>query len=117
MAEFYPADPDGGVPVAYLWSRSIPCPNCGGQMPLIRQYWLARKDKKKVALEPVLDRANNRVDFKVVEGPGVTGDPSQATTSRGDTKCLLCQQVVKASDVRQAARNGRMGATLNRGNT
>ena len=28
LAEFYPADPDGRVPVAYIWSRTIPCPSC-----------------------------------------------------------------------------------------
>ena len=28
LAEFYPPDPDGSVPVAYLWSRTIPCPSC-----------------------------------------------------------------------------------------
>ena len=110
LAEFYPPDADGSMPVAYLWSRTVPCPNCKAEMPLIRQYWLARKDKEKVALQPVLDRANNRVDFKVVEGPDVSGDPAEATTSRGDTVCLLCQQVVKAEYVRQAGRDERMKA-------
>ena len=110
LAEFYPPDPDGSVPVAYLWSRTIPCPNCNAEMPLIRQYWLARKDKRKVALEPVIDRENNRVDFKVVEGPDVTGDPAEATTTRGDTRCLLCGQVVKAAQVHEAGRKGQMNA-------
>ena len=112
LAEFYPLDPDGSIPVAYLWSRTIPCPSCHAEMPLIRKYWLARKDKKKVALEPVLDRENNRVDFKVVEGPNVTGNPTEATTSGGDTKCLLCGQVVKAANVRQAGIAGLMSSTL-----
>ena len=112
LAEFYPPDPDGSVPVAYLWSRTIPCPSCSAEMPLIRQYWLARKDKKKVALEPVIDRENNRVDFKVVEGPNVTGNPAEATTSRGDTRCLLCGQVVKAAQVHDAGRAGDMSARL-----
>jgi putative DNA methylase len=98
--------------VAYLWSRTVPCPNCGAQMPLIRQYWLARKDKKKIALEPVLDHGSKRVDFKIVEGLNVAGDPGEATTSRGDTVCLLCRQVVKAENVRQAGRDGEMGAML-----
>ena len=112
LAEFYPPDPDGSVPVAYLWSRTIPCPNCDAEMPLIRQYWLARKDRKKVALEPVIDRESNRVDFKVVEGPDVTGDPAEATTSRGDTRCLLCGQVVKGAQVRQAGLEGKFSATI-----
>jgi putative DNA methylase len=112
LAEFYPQDPDGSVPVAYLWSRTVPCPNCGAEMPLIRQYWLARTDKKKVALRPVLDLKHKRVDFDVVEGANVTGDPGEATTSRGDTLCLLCNQVVKAAYVHEAGRRGEMGARL-----
>ena len=112
LAEFYPPDPDGSVPVAYLWSRTIPCPSCRAEMPLIRQYWLAHKDKKKVALEPVLNMDNNRVDFKVVAGLNVTGDPAEGTTSRGDTKCLLCGQVVKAAQVHEAGRAGDMAAKL-----
>ena len=110
LAEFYPPDPDGSVPVAYLWSRTIPCPSCHAEMPLIRQYWLARKDRKKVALEPVIDHDNKQVDFKVVEGSNVTGNPAEATTSRGDTRCLLCGQVVKAAQVHEAGRKGQMSA-------
>ena len=112
LAEFYPSDADGSAPVAYLWSRTVPCPNCDAEMPLIRQYWLARKPKKKVALQPVIDRDNNRVDFEVVEGPDVTGNPALATTSRGDTKCLLCGQVVKAAQVHDAGQAGVMDARL-----
>ena len=96
--------------MAYLWSRTVPCPSCHAEMPLIRQYWLARKDKKKVALEPVLDQENHRVDFRVVEGPGVTGNPAEATTSRGDTKCLLCGQVVKAAQIHDFGRAGEISA-------
>ena len=81
-------------------------------MPLIRQYWLARKDKKRVALAPVIDRENQRVDFKVVEGPDITGNPAEATTTRGDTRCLLCGQVVKAAQVHDAGRAGNMSARI-----
>src|SRR5215218_9177643 len=94
LARFYLPDPDGSVPVAYLWSRTVPCPNCGAEMPLIRQYWLARGDRRNVALEPVIDYSSRTVDFKVVEGLKVSGDPAEATTSRGDTLCLVCRQVV-----------------------
>ena len=112
LAALYPPDPDGGVPVAYLWSRTIPCPSCRAEMPLIRQYWLARKEKKKVALEPVIDEREGHVDFRVVEGPEVTGSPERATTSRGDTRCLVCGQVVKAAQVKEAGAAGKMSAAM-----
>jgi len=109
LAPYYPPDPDGSVPVAYLWSRTVPCPNCGAEMPLIRQYWLARKDKKQVALDPVVDHANKRVGFRIVEGAHVQGDPGEATTSRGDTICLVCHQVAKAEYVQEYGRSGGLG--------
>ncbi|NJR57253.1 MAG: DUF1156 domain-containing protein [Acaryochloris sp. CRU_2_0] len=33
------------TPVAYLWTRTVKCPNpaCGAQVPLVRQTWLCKK--------------------------------------------------------------------------
>ena len=112
LAEFYPRDPDGSIPVAYLWSRTVPCPNCDAEMPLIRQYWLTRKSNRRVALEPLVDRAQGKVEFRIVEGNEISGDPGQATTRRGDTRCLSCEQVVKASQVHSLGLDGKLGAKL-----
>jgi adenine-specific DNA methylase len=40
LAEFYPADPDGAKPIAYLWARTVRCesPNCGAEIPLMRSF-------------------------------------------------------------------------------
>jgi putative DNA methylase len=45
LAEFYPKDPDGARPIAYLWARTINCeaPNCGAEIPLIRSFILRKK--------------------------------------------------------------------------
>ncbi|MHC1565377.1 MAG: DUF1156 domain-containing protein, partial [Candidatus Syntropharchaeales archaeon] len=42
IGRFYPEEPDGSIPVGYIWARTIPCqnPDCNAQIPLIRQYWL-----------------------------------------------------------------------------
>ena len=107
LAELYPSDPDGSVPVAYLWCRTIPCPNCGAKMPLIRQYWLEKK-KREVALEPTLDYTKGSVGFEVVEGASIKGNPTRATISRVDARCLFCEQVVKADQVHDLGRAGLM---------
>ena len=51
LAEFYPPDPDGSVPIAYLWARTVKCPNpaCAATVPLIRQTWLCKRKDRKVA--------------------------------------------------------------------
>ncbi|MFQ5614546.1 MAG: DUF1156 domain-containing protein, partial [Anaerolineae bacterium] len=40
--------------VGYLWARTVTCPNpgCRAEMPLVRQWWLARTSKRKIALKP-----------------------------------------------------------------
>ncbi|MCX7973698.1 MAG: DUF1156 domain-containing protein, partial [Candidatus Aminicenantes bacterium] len=54
IGRFYPPDEDGYIPVGYIWARTIPCQNpaCGAEIPLMRQYWLAKKIGKQVALFP-----------------------------------------------------------------
>jgi len=55
LAEFYPKDPDGATPIAYLWARTIQCegPGCGAEVPLIRSLWLAKKANRSVVMQLV----------------------------------------------------------------
>lgn len=55
IGRFYPADKDGSIPVGYYWMRTIPCqnPSCEAEIPLTANWWLAKKDNKKVSLYPL----------------------------------------------------------------
>ncbi len=118
LAAFYPAA-GGETPIAYIWSRTIRCPNpaCGAEIPLFRQFWLARKDKKKVALKPLPNQAEKRVDFQIVGAHGGASipsdfDPSRGTVSRGNAVCLVCKTSAKDDYVKAEAQAGRMGHRL-----
>jgi putative DNA methylase len=102
------------TPIAYIWSRTLRCPNpaCGAEIPLFRQFWLARKADKRVALKPIPNPAAKRVDFAVVEGRAVDFDPSQGTVSRGHAVCLVCGASVQDDYVKAEAQAGRMGHRL-----
>lgn len=55
LAEFYPVDPDGATPIAYLWARTIlsEAPDQGDipiEVPLLRSLWLAKKKGRYRAL-------------------------------------------------------------------
>lgn len=69
LAEFYPKDPDGATPIAYLWARTVQCegPGCGAEIPLMRSLWLAKKDNRKVGLRIIPNHEAKRVDFAIVE--------------------------------------------------
>jgi len=81
LAEFYPKDPDGATPIAYLWARTIRCEGagCGAEVPLVRSLWLAKKKNRSVALKILTaedaegrkgKKGKKRVEFAIVEKDG-----------------------------------------------
>jgi adenine-specific DNA methylase len=103
LGRFYPPDPDGAVPIAYLWARTVTCegPGCGAEIPLLRQLWLARKGKRSVALRLLVDAEAKRIDFEVVENPSKT---AEGTVKRGSAICPVCHTVTPVARVRAQAR-------------
>jgi hypothetical protein len=111
LAEFYPTDPDGSKPIAYLWARTVRCeaPNCGAEIPLVRSFWLSKKAGRKRALRyNIVAQAsslNNEQDaratleFEIFE-PKKDSDVPAGTVHRGNAKCLCCGTVLPVERVR-----------------
>jgi len=116
IGKFYPADEDGSVPVGYIWARTIPCqnPSCEAEIPLMRQFWLAKKNNKKVALYPYIE--GKEVKFKIVGNgyaPMPEGfDPSKGTISKAKATCPVCGSVVDAKTTRKLFQEGKAGQRL-----
>lgn len=49
LVGLYPKDPDGAIPIAYLWARTVHCesPNCGAEIPIFKSAWLSKKGANK----------------------------------------------------------------------
>ena len=116
IERFYPKDDDGSIPVGYIWARTIPCQNpaCMAEIPLMRQFWLAKKNNKKVALYPYVD--GKEVKFKIV-GDGYEKmpegfDPSKGTVSRAIATCPVCGYIVDASTTRKLFQEGKAGERM-----
>ena len=104
----------GGVAatvIGWLWARTVRCPNpaCGGRMPLVNSFWLSKNKGKKAWIEPIVDREDKTVRFKVKGGEGV---PPNGTVDRRGTRCLICGETVSFDHVRAEGRAGRMGQQL-----
>lgn len=91
LMEFYPKDPDGATPIAYLWARTVICegPGCGVEIPLIRSPWLAKTQKRLVALRIVADRRQKCVGFEIIQNTK-TQEVGEGTVRRGAATCPLC---------------------------
>ncbi|MDP8013022.1 MAG: DUF1156 domain-containing protein, partial [Nanoarchaeota archaeon] len=116
IAKFYPPDKDGSVPVGYIWARTIPCqnPSCGAEIPLMRQFWLAKKKDKEVSLYPYV--SDKRVCFKIV-GTGhekIPSDfkPEKGTVSKAIVTCPVCGSVIDGKSTARLFREGKAGQRM-----
>jgi putative DNA methylase len=114
LERFYPSDPDGSVPVGYIWARTLPCqnPSCGAEIPLMRQTWLAKKEGRRIALRLVPDRARRRVEFQVVEGKAIDFDPEEGTVTRANVRCPICRGAIDDGTTRRLFREGKAGGRM-----
>jgi len=104
------------TPVAYLWTRTVKCPNpaCGAQVPLMRQTWLCKKKDKYVALRTIPNHETKRVEFEVVESrteQGLGFNPSLGS-ARGTSICRHCGATVKSEVVKAQGKAGKLGQQL-----
>jgi len=101
LAEFYPKDPDGSTPIAYLWARTIKCegPGCGAEVPLIRDLWLCKKKKRGIALKVVPHPSTRQVDLDIIENISPR-DVGAGTVARGSATCPVCGHTTPLSAVK-----------------
>ncbi|MGB9792624.1 MAG: DUF1156 domain-containing protein, partial [Thermacetogeniaceae bacterium] len=112
IGRFYPPDPDGSIPVGYIWARTVRCQNpaCGAEIPLMRQTWLAKKERKKVALRIV--PRGNAVEFEIAEGEEIDFDPGEGTVARAKAICPCCRSGMTDKEVRKQFQEGRAGQRM-----
>lgn len=114
LGEFYPKDPDGAIPIAYLWARTIKCegPGCGAEVPLMRSLWLAKKGKEQsIALKIVPNFKSKVVSFEIIEN--VTAkDVSKGTIASGSATCPICGFTTPINSVRVQLKSN-SGGTAN----
>ena len=124
LAPFYPKDPDGATPIAYLWARTIRCegPGCGAEVPLMRSKWLCKKAARSTAMQIVPNPAGKRCDFVIIrreDGRWIYQDePSRVcakpdfggTVIRGSATCPCCGYTTPVVRVRAQLKTKHGGA-------
>ena len=92
---------EGRYVIAYLWSRTIICPNCTGLIPLAPNWRLS--PRLGIRIKP--DTRLGLVGFEVVE----IAKASRGTIKKGIAQCPLCGHVCAKGYPAAAAQPGRMG--------
>lgn len=94
---------------AWIWARTVRCPNpgCGIEMPLVRTFALSSKKGKEAWIEP--DVVDDKVKFVVRTGKGTI---PPGTVNRQGATCIACNNPVPLSYIREEGQHGRIGTAL-----
>lgn len=106
LAEFYPKDPDGATPIAYLWARTIRCegPGCGVEIPLMNQRLISKR--RSVGVELVCESREILINVRSDLPASAFGS---GTVSNGKVTCPRCGFTMPADRYRERSRNGQLG--------
>jgi putative DNA methylase len=108
IGSFYPKSSSGLSPIAYLWSRAVPCanPRCSLEVPLVRQTWLSRKPGESFGYEISVEGDECKFIIKNVTERGKF--KGTGTMRRGTVKCPKCEQTMDAHHLRKCGIEGLM---------
>lgn len=111
LAEFFPKDPDGATPIAYLWARTIRCegPGCGAEVPLFNSAILAQSGKRSVFLKLKPDKEHKLIGFEIISS-APSKEARAGVLRRSSVTCPVCGYTTPAAHVRDQFKGRKGGA-------
>ena len=93
--------------IAWLWTRTVKCPNpaCGCEMPLVRSFALSKKKNAEVYITPIIN--DGHISYEIKQGK-----QDEGTVNRRGAKCICCGAAVGFPYIRDEGKSGRMGRHL-----
>lgn len=112
IGHLYPEPPGGGTVIAWLWARTVVCPNpaCLAIAPLVNSFWLSKRKGNLTWIEPADLRPGRPARFETRTGSG--GPARRGTVGRVAATCLVCDGPIPLIHVRAQGQLGRMGTQL-----
>lgn len=115
IGHLYPPAPGGGTVIAWLWARTVTCPNpaCRATAPLVSSFWLSKKKGALAWIEPIPNGPGQPVTFTVRRGE--SGGPATAGTKvgrGGKFACPTCHQAIPEPYLKEAGTGVGLGKQL-----
>ncbi|MBU2648360.1 DUF1156 domain-containing protein [bacterium] len=97
VGHLYPMDDKGNMPIAYYWVWHGRClnPSCRANVPLLRQFYLCKKDSKAIHLSPVI--SGKEISFEIKEGKCNI----DSWVQRKNLKCPICGNVTSINELKR----------------
>lgn len=113
LSDLYPTIPQG-EPVAWLWSRTVTCPNpmCRTTVPLFSSPILSKQPGREASIEPVVEGKDIRFVVHTGKGSLERGRSVKVKGARARFECLACSQAIGEKELRAAGNDHTMGLQL-----
>lgn len=97
IGSLYPSNKQGDKPIAYYWARVGQCtnPSCKAEVPLLRDFYLANKDSKKIFLKPEI--VSNKINFSIEKG----AHNLEGWMYRANLKCPCCGNMTEVKELKK----------------
>lgn len=112
VKQFYPSDPDGSIPIYYIWATQIQCQNqsCNIKYPLLYKFSLVDKKEKLISLYPYTN--GQELKFKIVgtdhENIPEGFNPLVGTIKKGVAICPVCGSIIDNQSLRTVFKTGKV---------
>lgn len=106
-------DNDGKKVYAWIWARTIPCPNpaCNCRMPLVTSYIMSKQKGREYYAHPLLDSGEVTFDVKKeVNSSSKQGNKIGANGAK--FQCPICGEITKDSYVKSIGKSHQLGLQL-----
>lgn len=97
---------------AWIWARTIKCPNpsCGCNIPLSSSYDLAKKKGSEAWVEPVVE--NGIISFRMHREPNISGRGKPKVAQTAVFKCPVCGEITPDAYVKECGINHQIHSQL-----
>lgn len=95
--------------IAWLWARTVKCPNpaCGADMPLVRSFAVSTKKGNAAWIEPIVNNKNKIPEIKFNLKTGKVSE-NEGTVNRNGAHCICCKMPVAFDYIRDEGKSKRI---------
>ena len=101
IAPYYPTEEPGREILNSALTYLIMCDSCGGEIPLVKKWWLNKTADGGDAIKP--EYKNGSVEYHHVKVQNTDGyDPTDGPVTRQSAECPHCDYPVEKEEIKQA---------------
>ena len=110
LESFFPRH-EGESIHAYIFARTVACPETGKPVPLSPNWWL-RKKKYPAAVVLIAEPEMVECQFEIITGDDIDFDPNVGTVKRGIGRSPWTGGTISGDYIKAEAQEGRMGSQM-----